>query len=85
MCFLTEDYNEWISKQYHKTDDDGDDEKMIPKRFYLPYCAECENFMQFVNKICSGQLLHRRLVKCNCCERDFRTLSDRQVRCSLCC
>ena len=31
MCFSTEDYNEWINNQYHKTDDD--DEKVTPNWF----------------------------------------------------
>ena len=41
MCFSTEDFIEWMNEHYHKSVVD-DDEKIIPKWFYLPYCDECE-------------------------------------------
>ena len=43
FCFSTEEYNEWMNEHYHKIDDDNDD-KIIPKWFYLPYCDECEKY-----------------------------------------
>ena len=50
FCFSTEDYNEWMNKHYHNTDK-SDDERIIPKRFYLnlPYCDECEKYIDFVD------------------------------------
>ena len=41
--FSTQYYKEWMNNHYHNTDN-GDDEKIIPKWFYLnlPYCEECE-------------------------------------------
>ena len=44
FCFSTEDYNEWMNKHYPNSDDD--DEKIIPKWFYLnlPDCDECEKY-----------------------------------------
>ena len=46
MSFSTENYNEWMNKLYHKSDDD--DGKTIPKWFYSPYCDECEK-----NRVCT--------------------------------
>ena len=40
MCFSTEDYNGWMKKHYPTSEDD--DEKIIPERFYLLYCDQCE-------------------------------------------
>ena len=38
-CFLTEDYNEYMNKQYHNDNDDN--EKLIPDWFNLQYCDVC--------------------------------------------
>ena len=84
-CFSTEDYNEWMNKHYNYNDDV--DEKIIPKRFYLklPYCDECEKYIEFVDNKCSNHRSHRLLVTCNYCQNDFKTFYNRDVRCSSCC
>ena len=82
-CFSTEDYNEWMKRHYHNTDDD--DEKIIPKWFYLPYCDDCEEYRKFTNNKCSQHRLQRILVTCNFCQNDFKTLSNKEVRRSSCC
>ena len=41
MCLSTEDYIEWMHEHYNNSGDD--DEKIIPKWYYLPLCNECEN------------------------------------------
>ena len=83
-CFSTQDYNEWMNKPYPNSDDD---EKIIPKWFYLnlPYCDECEKYIEFVDNKCSNYQTHRHLLTCNYCQNDFKTFNDREVRCSLCC
>ena len=83
-CFSTEDYNDWMNKYYPNNDDD---EKIIPKWFYLnlPYCEECEKYIDFVDNKCSNYQAHRILLTCNYCQNDFKTFNDREVRCSLCC
>ena len=80
FCFSTQGYNEWMNKYYPNKDDD---EKIIPKWFYLnlPYCDECEKNIEFVYNKCSNHLSHRILVTCNYCQNNFRTLSSRKVRC----
>ena len=82
-CFSTQDYNEWMNKHYPNTDDD---EKIIPNWFYLnlPYCEECEKYIEFVDNKCSNHRSHRLLITCNYCQKDFKTFNDREVRCSLC-
>ena len=70
-CFSTEDYIECINKHYHNIDDDDDDEKILPNWFYLPYCVECENYLEFTDNNCSQHLLHRILVTCNCIQTNF--------------
>ena len=45
-CFSTEDYNEWMNEHYNNKNDD-DEEKIIPKWFYLPYCDDCEKYREF--------------------------------------
>ena len=49
-CFSTKDFNEWMNNHYLNTDN-SDDEKGIPKWFYLnfPYCGECEKYIEFVD------------------------------------
>ena len=82
-CFSTEDYNEWMNNHYHY-DKDDDDEKTIPNGFYLPYCDECEKYRELTNIVCSHHPSHRILVTCDYCQNDFKTFSDREVRCSSC-
>ena len=83
-CFSTQDYNEWMNKHYPNSDDD---EKIIPKWFYLnlPYCEECEKYIEFVDNKCSNYQAHRLLLTCNYCQNDFKAFNDREVRCSSCC
>ena len=85
FCFSTEDYNGWMNDHYPNTDDD--DETIIPKWFYLnlPYCDECEKYIEFVDNKCSNHQSHKPLVICKYCQKDFKTYSNRQVRCSSCC
>ena len=87
FCFSTEDYIEWMNKHYPNNNNNNDDEKIIPDWFYLnlPYCDECEKYIEFVDDVCSNQRSHRLLVTCNYCQNDFKTFSSRKVRCSLCC
>ena len=87
FCFSTEDYNEWMNKHYPNKNNNDDDEKIIPDWFYLnfPYCDECQNYIEFVDDVCSNQRSHRLLVTCNYCQNDFKTFNSRKVRCSLCC
>ena len=85
LCLSTEYYKEWMNKHYPSSDDD--DEKIIPKWFYLnlPHCDECETYIEFVDNKCSNHRSHRLLVTCMFCQKDFKTFNDRQVRCSVCC
>ena len=66
-CFSTHDYNEWMNNYYPNNDDDNDDEKINPKWFYLtlPYCDECEKYIQNVDNKDSNNRSHRLLVTCN--------------------
>ena len=57
FCFSTEVYNEWMNKRYpNNNDDDDNDEKIFPDWFYLnlPYCDECEKYLEFVDGVCSN-------------------------------
>ena len=83
MCFSTEDYNEWMNEQYNINSVEY--EKIIPKWFYLPYCDECEKFIEFVDNKCSNYRSHRLLVVCNYCQNNLKTFDNRQVRCSSSC
>ena len=87
FCFSTEDYNEWMNEHYPNNNNDDDDEKMIPDWFYLnlPYCDECEKYIEFVDNKCSNHRSHRLLVTCNYCQNNFKTFNNREVRCSVCC
>ena len=87
FCFSTEDYNEWVNYHYPTSDNDSDVEKLIPDWFYLnlPYCDECEKYIEFVDDVCSNQQSHRLLVTCNYCQKDFKTFNSREVRCFPCC
>ena len=49
-CFSTEDYNEWMNKYYHNSND----EIFIPEWSYLPYCDECEKYIELVDNIFSN-------------------------------
>ena len=86
FCFSTEDYKEWVNKHYPFNNDD--DEKIIPDWFYLnlPYCDECENYIEFVDGVCYHLYQSQKLlVTCNYCQKDFKMFNNRQVRCSSCC
>ena len=85
-CYSSEEYNERQSDLYHNTDD-GDDEKIIPKWFYLnlPDCDECEKYIEVVKNKCSNHRSQRILLTCNYCQNDFKTFDFRHVRCSSCC
>ena len=63
------------------------EEKLIPDWFclYLPYCDECEKYIEFVDNKCSNYRRHRFLVTCNFCQNNFETFNNRVVRCSVCC
>ena len=63
------------------------EEKLIPEWFYLnlPYCDQCEKYLEFVDNKCSNHRSHRLLVTCKYCQNDFKTINDREVRCSVCC
>ena len=63
----------------------NNDEKIIPKWFYLPFCNECETYRKFTNIIRSHHRSHRLLVTCKYCQNNFKTFNSRQVRCSSCC
>ena len=86
-CFSTQDYNEWMNKHYPRSDNGSDVEKLIPDRFYLnlPYCDECEKYIEFVDTKCSNYQSNKLLVTCNYCQKDFKTFDNRKVRCSSCC
>ena len=77
-CFSTQDYNEWMDKHYPNIDDG---EKKLPKRF----CDKCQKHREFVNDECAHYRLHKHLVTCNYCQKDFKTFNNRDVRCSSCC
>ena len=83
FCFSTEGSNEWMNKRYPSSNDD--DEKIIPKWFCLPYCDEWEKYIEFVENKCSNHRSHRLLVTCNFCQNDYKTINNREVRCSVCC
>ena len=87
FCISTEDCNDWVNDHYPNTKKDDDDEKIIPKWFYLnlPYCDECEKYIEFVDGVCSNYQSHKLLVTCNYFQKDFKTFNNRQVRCSSCC
>ena len=63
------------------------EEKLTPDWFYLnlPYCDECEKYIEFVYNKCSNHRSQRLLITCNYCQKDFKTFNDREVRCSVCC
>ena len=85
-CYFTEKYNERQNDHYNNIDD-SDDEKIIPKGFYLNllFCNECEKYTEFVNNKCSNHRPNRNLLTCNYSQNDFKTFDIRQVRCSSCC
>ena len=87
FCFSTEDYNEWMNEHYPNNNNNDVDEKIIPDWFSLnlPYCDECEKYIEFVDDACSNQRSHRLLVTCIYCQNDFKTFNNRDVRCSSCC
>ena len=84
-CFSTQDYNEWLNDHYHNTDDD--DEKIIPKWYYLHllFCDEFKKYIVFVDNKCSNYQSHRRLVTCKNCQNDFKQFNTKKFSCSNCC
>ena len=86
-CFSSEEYKEAIRDSYSSKYDDYIEEKLIPDWFYLnlPYCDECEKYIEFLDNKCSNHQSHRLLVTCNYCQNDFKTFNNRDVRCSFCC
>ena len=46
------------------------EQKLIPEWFYLnlPYCDECEKYIEFVDNKCSNYRSHRLLITCNYCQ-----------------
>ena len=86
-CFSSEDCKEAIRDSYSSKYNDIIEEKLIPDWFYLnlPYCDECEKYIEFVDGVCSNYRSHKLSVTCNYCRKDFKTYSNRQVRCSSCC
>ena len=62
------------------------EEKLIPDWFYLnlPYCDECEKYIEFVDNKYSNYWSHRLLVTNNYCQNNFKTFNNRDVRCSSC-
>ena len=86
-CFSSEEYKEAIRDSYSCKFNDNIEEKLIPDWFYLnlPCCDECKKYIEFVDNRCSNHRSHRLLVTCNYCQKDSKTYSNRQVRCSSCC
>ena len=84
-CFSTQDYIEWLNDNYHNTDDD--DEKIIPKWFYLHllFCDDCKKHIEFVDNKCSNYRSRRLLVQCRYCQKDFKQINTRKSSCSNCC
>ena len=91
FCLSTEDYREqcelqdcYKNKRNYCTN--KIEEKLIPDWFYLnlPYCDECEKYIEFVDNKCSNYRSHRLLVTCNYCQKDFKTFDNRKVRCASC-
>ena len=76
-----------MNNHYLNNDDSDDNEKLVPKWFYLnlPYCDECEKYIEFVDNICSNYRSHSFLITCNYCQKHFKTFNKRDVRCSSCC
>ena len=92
FCLSTEDYREQCELQdYYKNIGsyctNTIEEKLIPDWFYLnlPYCDECEKYIEFVDNKCSNHESHRLLFTCDYCQNDFKTFNNRDVRCSSCC
>ena len=92
FCLSTEDYREQCElqdsyKNMRNYCTNTIEEKLIPDWFYLnlPYCDECEKYIEFVDNKCSNYRSHRLLVTCNYCQKDFKTFNNRDVRCSVCC
>ena len=91
FCFSTEDYREQCELQdYYKnmrnTCTNIIEEKLIPDWFCLnlPYCDECEKYIEFVDNKFSNYRSHRLSVTCHYCQKDFKTFNNRDVRCSVC-
>ena len=75
-CFSSEEYKEATRDSYSSKYNDIIEEKLIP---------ECKKFIEFVDGVCSNHQSHRFLITCNYCQKDFKTIHNREVRCSSCC
>ena len=49
------------------------------------YCAECEEYREFKDNICSNNRSNRLLITCNFCQSNFKTFNERKIGCSVCC
>ena len=92
FCLSSEDYREQCELQDYYDNmrnycTNVIEEKLIPDCFFLnlPYCDECEKYIEFVGNKCSIYQSCRLLVTCNYCQNDFKTFNKRQVRCVFCC
>ena len=92
FCLSTEDYREQCELQdsykiMRNYCTNKIEEKMIPDWIYLnlPFCDECEKYIEFVENKCSNYRSHRLLVTCIYCQNNFKTFNNRDVRCSSCC
>ena len=47
--------------------------------------AEYRGATRDFNNKCSNQQPHRFLITCKYCQKDFKTIDNREVRCSSCC
>ena len=86
-CFSSEEYKEAIRDSYSSKYNDIIEEKLIPDWLYLnlPYCVECEKYIEFVDGVCSNHQSHKLLGTGNYCQKDFKTFDNRKIRCSSCC
>ena len=90
FCLSTEDYREQCELRDYYNErrnycSNIIEEKLIPDWFYLPYCDECEKYIEFVDNICSNDRSPRSVVTCNFCQNNFKTFNTREVRFSVCC
>ena len=81
FCLSTEDYREECElRDYYKNMrsyyTNVIEKKLIPAWFYLnlPFCDECEKYIEFVDNKCSNHRSHRLLITCNYCQKDFRNI-----------
>ena len=72
QCCSTQEYNDNTNNYYLNIFDD-DYEKYFLFGFFLPYCDECNKYMEFTNNVCSQHLSHRFLVTFIFYQNDFET------------